>query len=418
MDIQRPDMLRSRRRKRTIFAVVGVLCVAATTIALSRLRPAAPSVDKSPLWLDEVKRGSMLFEVTGLGTLVPEVVRIIPAVTEGRVEEQLLLPGSSVNPNSVILVLSNPQLEQQAMNAQYQLSSAQAQYHNLEAQLQNQLMTFRAAAASAHSQFTKADMNAKQEERLWKNGLEIELKYQTAALEAKALATQDDVAQKQVEIFEKSIQTQLSVQQATIDQDRATAQLYRREVDELRVRPGIAGILQAVAVQPGEDVTPGTELATVAQPSHLKAQLQVAETQARDVQLGQRVSIDTHNGIVPGHVIRIDPSVLNGTRTVDVQLDGPLPPGAVPNLSVDGIIRIEELRNVLYVGRPFNAKPDSMIEIFRLLGNGTEAARVRVKLGKTSANQVQILSGLGAGDKVILSDMSQWDSYNRIELRQ
>jgi len=399
-----------------MLAVGVVLCAAGATIAVSRLRPTAPVVDRA-VWVDEVKRGSMLIEVRGLGTLVPEIFRVIAAATEGRVEQQLLSPGSPVKRDSIILILSNPQLEQQAMSAKYQLNSAEAQYHNLEAQLENQLMTYRGTAASAHSKFIQAEMYAKHVERLWTNGMEIELKYRTAAEEAKALQAEDDIAQKQVETFAKSSQAQLAAQQATIDQDRALAQLYRHEVDELRVRPGMDGILQEVPVAVGQDVTSGTELAKVAQQSKLKAQLQISETQARDVQLGQNVSIDTHNGIVPGHVVRIDPSVVDGARTVDVHLDGALPRGAVPNLSVEGTIEIEDLKEVLFVGRPFNAQPESTIGVFKLVGDGQEAVRVRVQLGKTSVNKVQIVKGLQIADKVILSDMSQWNSYDRVRLK-
>ncbi|HKV26853.1 MAG TPA: efflux RND transporter periplasmic adaptor subunit [Candidatus Acidoferrales bacterium] len=359
----------------------------------------------------------MLRQVQGLGTLVPETTRIIPAITEGRVEQRLMLAGTKVKADTVILVLSNPQLEQQYVSAEYQLKSAQAQYENLKATLQNQLMALRSTAAGVRSAYHVAQMQADADETLFKQGVGPKITSEKSRVTATELAAQNDLAQKQVDTFAASMQEQMNVQQATIDQDRAQAQLYQHQVDQLKVRPGIDGVLQELPVEVGQEVTPGTELAKVAQPSQLKAALQIAETQSRDIQLNQKASIDTHNGVIPGHVIRIDPAVTNGTRTVDVHLDGALPDGAVPNLSVEGTVLIEKLTNVLYVGRPVHGEPNSTIGLFKEVNDGKEAVRANVEIGKTSVSTVQIIKGLNIGDTVVLSDMSAYDNFERIRIR-
>ncbi|MGH9711352.1 MAG: efflux RND transporter periplasmic adaptor subunit [Candidatus Acidiferrales bacterium] len=386
------------------------------TYGLSRLKPAPPTVDGSVIWTDTVKRGDMLIEMRGLGTLVPETVRIIPAITQGRVEQRLL-PGTAVKADTVILVLSDPQLEQQAQGAAYKVKADEAQLDNLKASLQNQLMQYRTTAANVQSQYSQAKMTAEAEEQLWKSGIDPEIKYKTAVVQEQGLNTQNDLAQKQVETFANSINQQLAVQQATLDQDRAQAALLQHQVEQEKVRPGIDGILQEVPVEIGAEVTPGVELAKVAQQNQLKAALQIAETQARDIQLNQKASIDTHNGIIPGHVIRIDPSVLNGTRVVDVHLDGVLPDGAVPNLSVEGTVLIEKLTNVLYVGRPVHGEPNSTVGLFKETDGGKEAVRANVEIGKTSVSTVEIVKGLNIGDTVILSDMSAYDNFERIRIK-
>ncbi|MGH9727604.1 MAG: efflux RND transporter periplasmic adaptor subunit [Candidatus Acidiferrales bacterium] len=364
-----------------------------------------------------MKRGDMLIQVQGLGTLVPETTRIIPAITEGRVEQRLMLAGTKVKADTVILVLSNPQLQQQYLTAEYQLKSAEAQYKNLKAQLENQLMGFRSTAAGVRSQYHVAQMQADADENMYKQNVGPKINAEKSMVTATELKAQNDLAQKQVETFAASVQEQMAVQQATIDQDRAQEQLYKHQVDQLRVRPGIDGVLQELPVEVGQEVTPGTELAKVAQPSQLKAALQIAETQSRDIQLNQKASIDTHNGIIPGHVIRIDPAVTNGTRTVDVHLDGVLPDGAVPNLSVEGTVLIEKLTNVLYVGRPVHGDADSTIGLFKETDGGKEAVQVNVEIGKVSVSTVQILKGLNVGDTVILSDMSAYDNFQRIRIK-
>lgn len=419
MDIQRPEVKRKKRIRRIIYIAIILILLPLVTYGLSRLKPAPPSVDGSVIWAGDsgtVKRGDMTIEVQGLGTLVPETTRIIPAITEGRVEQRLMLAGTRVKADTVILVLSNPQLEQQYLGAKYQLISAEAQYKNLKATLQNNLMALRSTAAGIRSQYHVAQMQSDADENMYKQNVGPKINYDKSLVAATELKAQNDLAQKQVDTFAASMQEQMAVQQATIDQDKAQEQLYAHQVDQLRVRPGIDGVLQELPVEVGQEVTPGTELAKVAQPSQLKAQLQIAETQARNIQLNQTASIDTHNGIIPGHVIRIDPAVVNGTRTVDVHLDGPLPEGAVPNLSVEGTVLIEKLTNVLYVGRPVHGDQNSTIGLFKEINGGKEAVRVNVEIGKTSVSEVQVLKGLNVGDVVILSDMSAYDAFERIRI--
>jgi len=417
MDIARPEVKRRKTIRRYIYIGAALLVIVVVTAALSRLKPAAPSVDKSTIWTDTVKRGPMLREVRGLGTLVPETVWVIPAATEGRVEKRYLLPGTPVKANTVILDLSNPQLQQEALDAEYQLKGAQASYEQTKAQLQNQLMDKRTQAASVSSQYRTAEMTKDADERLGKLGLKAELDVRTAEVQAEELAKENDLAQQEVQTFANSITAQLAVQQSTIDQKRALYELKKSQVEQLHVRAGVDGILQELDVDVGQQVTAGAALAKVSQPTQLKASLQIAETQAKDIQIGQKASIDTHNGLIPGHVMRIDPSVANGTRTVDVKLDGPLPKGAVPDLSVEGTIEIERLADVLYVGRPVHGDADSTVGLFKLVDGGSEAVRVPVEIGSESVNTVEILKGLNVGDTVILSDMSADDNYDRVELK-
>jgi len=416
LDIVRPEVKRKKRIRRIIYIAVILILLPLVTYGLSRLKPAPPTVDGSVIWTDTVKRGEFLREVQGLGTLVPETTRIIPAITEGRVEQRLMLAGTRVKADTVILVLSNPQLEQQYMGAKYQLISAEAQYNNLKATLENQLMALRSTAAGIRSQYHVAQMQSDADENMYKQNVGPKINYDKSLVAATELKAQNDLAQKQVDTFAASMQEQMAVQQATIDQDKAQEQLYAHQVDQLKVRPGIDGVLQELPVEVGQEVTPGLELAKVAQPSQLKAQLQIAETQAKDIQLNQTASIDTHNGVIPGHVIRIDPTVANGTRTIDVHLDGALPEGAVPNLSVEGTVLIEKLTNVLYVGRPVHGEQNSTIGLFKEVQGGKEAVRANVEIGKTSVSSVQILKGLSIGDTVILSDMSAYDNFERIRI--
>jgi HlyD family secretion protein len=417
MDIARPEDKRRKRMRRLIYAAVGLLLAAVITTALARLKPAAPSVDRTTVWTDTVKRGPMLLQVRGLGTLVPETTWTVPAATEGRVAKRYLLPGTPVKAGTVILDLTNPQLEQETLDAEYQLKGAQASLEQTKAQLQNQLMDKRTQAASISSQYRTAEMQKEAKEELLKNGLAPTLDVKTAEVQAEELEKQNDLAQKEVETFANSINAQLAVQEATVDQKRALYELKTSQLGELHVRPGIDGVLQELDVDVGQQVTQGTALLKVAQPTQLKAALQIAETQAKDIQVGQPASIDTHNGLIAGHVIRIDPAVLNGTRTVDVKLDGALPPGAVPQLSVEGTIEIEHLKDVLYVGRPVHGDADSTIGIFKVVDGGKEAVRVQVMLGRASVNTVEIRKGLEIGDEVILSDMSASDSYDRVRLQ-
>ena len=417
MDIARPEIKSRKRLLRIVYSAVGLVLLALVTVGLSRLKAAAPTVDKATVWTDTVKRGPMLREVRGLGTLVPETIRVIPAATDGRVERRLLLPGTPVNAKTVVLELTNSELQQSVLDAGFQLKGVEAEYNNLKAQLDNQLMEQRSKAAGVRSEFHQAQLQREADDQLYKAGITAEIVWKTSQVKAEELEKQNEIAEKQVDTFAKSIEAQLAVQRAKVDGQRALYELRQHQLDQLHVRPGIDGVLQELAVEVGQQVTPGTILARVAQPSHLKAELKIAETQAKDVALGQKASIDTHNGAVLGHVTRIDPSVQNGTVSVDVALDGMLPPGSRPDLSVEGTIEIERLADVLSTGRPVHGDTDSTVGLFKVMNDGTEALRVQVKLGRTSVNSVEILQGLAAGDQVILSDMSAWDNFDRVRLR-
>jgi len=417
VDIVRPEIKHKKKMRRIGYIAAAVVLIPLMTYALSRLKPAAPSVDGGTVWQGTVKRGPMLRDVRGLGTLVPETIRLIPAVTDGQVQTRYLLPGTPVKANTVIFDLVNPQLQQETLDAEYQLKGAQAAYEQTKAQLQNQLMDKRTLAASVSSQYRTAEMVRQTKEELGANGLAPQLDVKTAQVQAEELAKENDLAQKEVQTFDDSIASQLAVQEATVNQKRAMYELKKSQMDQLHIRPGIDGMLQELDVEVGQKVTMGTVLARVAQPTHLKAQLKIAETQAKDILIGQKATVDTHNGIIPGHVTRIDPAVVNGTVTVDVGLDGPLPTGARPDLSVEGTVEIERLADVLYVERPVHGEANSTVGIFKVVDDGREATRVQVQLGRTSVNTVEIVKGLEIGDKVILSDMSAWDNYDRVQLK-
>ena len=417
MDIARPELKRKRRLLRTIYVTAGLIVVALLPVGLSRIKAAAPSIDKATVWIDTVKRGPMLREVRGLGTLVPETIRVIPAATDGRVEQRLLLPGTPVNAQTVILELSNSELQQSVLDAGFQLKGVEAEYNNLKAQLDNQLMEQRSKAAGVRSEFHQAQLQQDAYDPLYKEGIIGALIWKTSQVKAQELAKQNEMAEKQVETFAQSIEAQLAVQQAKIDEQHALYGLKQHQLDQLHVRSGIDGVLQELTVEVGQQVAPGTILARVAQPAHLKAELKIAETQAKDIAIGQKVLIDTHNGTALGHVTRIDPSVQNGTVAVDAGIDGSPPPGSRPDLSVEGTIEIERLADVLSVGRPVHGEADTTVGLFKVVDDGGEAVRVQVKLGRASMNSVEILKGLSAGDQVILSDMSSWDSFDRVRLR-
>ncbi len=416
MDIPRESEARKRRRQRLIYGFLGGIAILLVTMGLSRLGPAAPTVELATIWPDTVKRGPMVREVRGLGTLVPEDILWIPAVTDGRVKSRLL-PGIAVQAETILIELTNPELEQETLDAEWQLKQALADFNSLKAQLDSKLLDQRVTAAKVQSDFEQAHLTAEKDDALVKLGLQSELNQKLSAAKAAAFATQNQIETERVKVLSDSIAAQLAAQQAKIEQLRALFNLKRSQLDSLRVRAGAEGVLQEVPVEVGQSVDAGTILAKVAQPAHLKAQLKIAETQAKDVQLGQKASIDTHNGVIAGHVVRIDPSVIDGSRTVDVKLDDPLPPGAVPDLSVDGMITIERLSDVLYVGRPTQGLADSKITLFKLVKGSQEAVRVPVVLGRTSVSTVEIVEGLQPGDEVILSDMSRWDGFDRIKLQ-
>src|SRR5271157_6069176 len=407
MDIQRPSNARAKRIRRIIYVAIAVVSVAGVTYGVSRLRPAAPSVDKATTWTDEVKRGPLLIEVHGVGTLVPEDIRWIPAQTDSRVDRILIFPGAIVQPGSVILELSNPELQRDLLDAEYQLKAAQADYENLRVQLNSDLLNQKAATAAVRSDYEQAKIQHEVDEKLRAEGIGAEVTAQLSKVKVEQLAIRLQLEEDRTKNTADSAKARLMAQQSHVDQQRALYDLKRSEADALHVRAGIQGVLQVVPVEVGQHVTPGTNLARVADPKHLKAEIKIAETQAKDVVIGQKATVDTRNGIVNGHVSRIDPSVQNGTVTVDVQISDPLPQGARPDLSVDGTVEIENLKNVLYVGRPVHGQSDSTIGIFKLDSDGAEAARVNVKLGRSSVNTIEIVQGLNVGDKVILSDMSQ-----------
>ena len=419
MDIVRPDVKRKKRMRRIMYIVAILILLPLVTYGLSRLKPAPPSVDGSTIWSGTVERGDMSLEVRGLGTLVPEDIVTIPAITEGRVVKRLMLAGTMVKPDTLIMVLTNPTLEQQLASAQFTLKSAEAQLATLKATVGNSLMGLRSTAASAHSNYMQAKMQAEADETGWQQGVVAKVIADKSQVNALALKDQDALAQQQVDSFAASVQQQLAVQAATVESDKAQVALYQHEVDELNVRAGITGVLTELGpnVDVGADIQLGAELCKVAEENKLKAQLQIPETQAQEVQLNQTASIDTHNGIIQGHVIRIDPAVNNGTRTIDVHLDGALPPGAVPNLSVEGVVLIEKLTNVLHVGRPVHGDQDSTVGLFKEVDGGKEAVLVNVSIGKVSVSEVEIDKGLSVGDTVILSDMSQYDNFDRIRIK-
>src|ERR1700722_17261238 len=416
MDIARPDAKKKKKIRRIIYIAAAVVLIPLVTYALSKLKPAAPTVDSATVWTDTVKRGPMLREVRGLGTLVPETICLIPAATDGQVAQRNLLPGTPLKADTVILEMNNPELQQTALDAEYQMKGAEANLEQTKALLQNQLMDKRTQAASVSSAYHTAVLDKDTNEQLAANGLVSDLIYKKSQVVAQELAKQDELAQKEVETFSNSIASQVAVQQASLDQKRAMYNLKKSQLDQLKIRPGIDGVLQELDVEVGQKVLQGTVLARVAQPTHLKAALKIAETQAKDITIGQKASVDTHNGVIAGHVMRIDPAVVNGTVTVDVALDGELPTGARPDLSVEGTVEIERLADVLYVGRPVHGEANSTVGLFKVI-DGADAARVQVELGRTSVNTVEIRKGLQVGDTVILSDMSAWDNFDRVQLK-
>ena len=420
MDIVRDESVKKKKRqKQTAMVVVAVIAVLGATLGVSKLKPALQSVDGGTIWPDTVKRGSMLRQVRGLGSLVPipDDVRLIPAETDVRVERILILPGGTpIKPDAVIMELSNPQVEQEALNADLELRSAEAEYHNTKAKIDSDLMSLRSGAATVEADYENAKREADQNRELSKIGVVSASVLKVSLSKEKELATRLKIEQDRIAESSKAIETQLAVQQATIDQKKALAQLKHRQKDALRVRAGIAGVLQEVPVQVGQRLTQGTILAKVVQPEHLQAELKIPETQAKDIITGQKAEIDTHNGVVEGTVTRIDPAVQAGTVTVDVKLDGAPPKGSRPDLSVDGTITLEKLDNVLYVGRPAFGQEKSSVGMFKIDPDGKTATRVKVDLGRSSVNFIEIAGGLKEGDQVILSDMSRFDTQNQIKI--
>jgi HlyD family secretion protein len=416
MDIARPSQAAAKRRRRILLGAAGLATVLLITLGLSRLKPAAPSVERATVWIDTVKRGELLVNRRGLGTLVPEDIRWIAAQTEGRVERRVLLPGAEVKPDSVILELSNPELELLASEAEQLLRGAQASYTELKVRLESQFMELSAAVARVKAEYHQARMRADADKQLADEGLIADITMQLSRVTAEELDNRNKLEQQRLGIAREAIEAQLALQRTVLEQRVATTRLRRAQVEALKVKAGMEGVLQQLPVEVGQRVTPGTNLARVAQPGKLKAVVRIAETQAKDVQYGQKATVDTRNGVIEAHVIRVDPAVENGTVAVDLHLDGALPKGARPDLSVDGTIEIERLTDVLYVGRPAQGQADTLVSLFLLEPEGAEANRVKVQLGKTSVNAVEITSGLKVGDQVVLSDTSAWDAFDRIRL--
>lgn len=416
MDIQRPDLSRKRRQRQLIWGVSGLAALAISFYFISKLEPAAPEVDRETVWVDSVQRGPMLRQVRGPGTLVPVDIRWITTSVEGRVERIPSLPGVKVQPDTILLELSNPEVEQNLFDAQSALQAARADFEDLRAQLDSSVLNQRSQAAVVESQSEEAKLQTEANQQLAKDGLIPDLTLRLSRLRADQLAKQTLIERERVTKSSASASAQLAAQQARVDQAEALVELRRRQVDSLRVRAGISGVLQELPVQVGQRVAPGTNLARVARPEQLKAELRIPETQAKDVQIGQPAAIDTRNGIVQGRVARVAPSVQAGTVTVDIAIEGELPKGARPDLSIDGTIELERLPDVLFVGRPAYGNPQSKIEMFKLVDGGKAAVRVPVSLGRSSVSTIEILSGLAVGDKVILSDIAAWDNVKKIEL--
>jgi multidrug resistance efflux pump len=418
MDIARPEFKLQKRRRQIAWLAGGTVLLIAVTIGVSRLKPAAPEVERSTVWTDTVKRGSMLRQVRGLGSLMPsqDFTRQIPAETEATVVRIHMLAGSQVKADTILLEMSNPQVEQAAVDAELQLKAAQAGYQSLSVKLRSDMMTQKAGAATVTADYSQAKLQSETDKALFDLGVISGLAYKTSKSKADEFTTRNNIEDQRLNINQKAIQSQMAEQQAKVDEIRALAELKQNQLDALKVRAGIEGVLVDLPLQVGQHVLPGTMLAKIVQPDHLIAELKVAETQARDVQIGQPAMVDTHNGTIAGSVMRVDPAVQNGTVTVDVKLTGELPKGARPDLSVDGTIDLEHLDDVLYVGRPAFGQESSTISLFKLNTNGKGAVRVPVRVGRASVNSIQILEGLHAGDTVILSDMSRSDNADRIRL--
>lgn len=417
VDIARPaSVARKKKIRRAAFAAAGVVVILLITFGVSKLEPAAPSVDRASVWVDTVKKGPMLRLVRGSGTLVPEEIRWIPARTSGRVERILLRPGAVVTPGTIILELSNPELQQQVKEAELSFQSAQANFENRKTELERQLLSQESDVATIKSQHEDSVLTLEANEKLFKEGLISEIQVKQFRSREAELRNRLAIVQKQLAMAKAGVKSQMAPQEALVDQARATYALRVQQLDELRVRSAMDGVLQQVPVEVGAQVGPGTNLARVANPTKLKAEVRIAETQTKDIRIGQQAEVDTRNGIIKGRVSRIDPSATGGTVGVDITLEEALPAGARPDLSVDGTITLEKLDDVVYVGRPAFGQEHSKVSLFRLVGNTGEAVRIQVTLGRSSVNQIEIVDGLKPGDEVILSDMSAQDAYDRIRL--
>ena len=416
MDIARPDLARKKRLRHSLYSVSALIVIALVTVGVSRLEPAAPRVDRDTLYLDTVQRGPMVRQVRGTGTLVPEQIRWIPATTDGTVERIVIRPGALVAPDTVILELSNPELAQSALEARLNLEAAEARYSNRQVEVERELLNQRATLATTEAQLKTARLQADADGQLFTQGLVSSLQLQQSQSAEQEYETRYALERERLQMATDTVEAQLAVEQAEVDRLRTLYELRRQQVADLRVRAGMPGVLQQVPLEEGQRIATGANLARVGDPAVLKAELRIAETQAKDIQIGQTAAIDTRNGVIPGYVTRIDPAVENGTVTVDVALDGGLPRGARPDLTVDGTIELERMDDVLFVGRPVFGQEESVVSLFRVEADGVHASRMRVSLGRASVNSIEVLDGLQPGDRVVLSDMSTWDQFDRVRI--
>ena len=416
MDIARPDIARKKRLRQSLYAVSAAIAVGLVTVGVSLLQPAAPRVNRSALFLDTVQRGPMVRQVRGIGTLVPEQIRWVPATTDGNVERIVIQPGAVITPDTVVVELSNPELEQMAVEARLNLEAAEARYSNRQVEVERSLLEQRATLASTESQLISARLQVEADEQLAEQGLVASVQLRRSQAAVREHETRYALEQERLQLAQHTVEAQLAVEQAEINRLRTLYELRLEQVDDLRVRAGMHGVLQQVPLDEGQRVTAGTNLARVGDPSILKAELRIAETQAKDIQIGQPASIDTRNGVIPGRVTRIDPAVENGTVLIDVALHGELPRGARPDLTVDGTIELERLDDIIFVGRPVFGQENTVVSLFRVEADGTHAVRTSVGFGRASVNAIEVLEGLQPGDRVVLSDMSTWDQFDRVRL--
>jgi HlyD family secretion protein len=415
MDIKREGVARKKRIRFIIYGILTLGAVAAAGWKVSKLEPAAPTVERATVWIDSVKRGPIVIERKGLGKLAPEEIIVIPSLQDGQVIKVPVKSGQKVKPDTVLMVLTNPDMELAANDLEWQIKQAVATYADLKVKLQSQKFDQQAAVSSAQNALKQASLNKDKDEQLFKFQIQNELNVKLTQANWEQASSKFQTEKEKLDIMKDSIDAQLESQQVQIDKLKATWERKKQQLGDLVIRAGTDGVVQELTMQVGTRVTAGTVVAKVAQAT-LQAELQIAETQAKDILLGQKASIDTRNGIIPGHVVRIDPNVINGTRTVDCKLDGPLPSGAVPDLSVDGTVEIQRLADVVYIGRPVFGQPDSSVSLFKLEPDGKGASRVTVKLGRSSVNTIEVVDGLKVGDQVILSDMSAQDQNPRIRL--
>jgi HlyD family secretion protein len=420
MDIQRKNVKRNRWIRRSLYITIAVVLLALATLGLSRLEPAVPSVDRRTLWIDTVKRGSMLRQVRGIGTLVSEDVLVVPATVAGRVIRILVEPGAIVDANTVILELSNPELELEWLDAQSRLNSAKAQLDARKTQLQDQLLGMDAEQARMEADIREAKLVLEVDQKQYEDDLISELNLSLSKARVEELEKLSEISKKRLVMYrDQTCPAQLAELEAAVKQAESLFKLRKSQIESLKVRAGTAGVLASVRdkIELGQSVSAGTILARITNPKKLKAQLKVPEVQARDVIIGLSTEVDTYNGTVTGKVSRIDPTVMEGNVTVDVTLNGELPEGARPDLSVVGTIEIERLNDIIYVGRPVFASNQSTVELFKLAEDGRFAVRSRVQLGRSSVSTIEVIEGLMPGDEIILSDMSQWDENDRIRLK-